>query len=122
MNRSERTTPDTTISVPLHRLAHARAGDKGDRLSICLFAFAPDIYQYLCEQVTEEKVFDLFAHRDVTRVRRYLLPKLDGMNFVLDDALEGGVNSSLNLDGHGKSQSFRLLEMPLSVPASAVDT
>ena len=31
------------------------------------------------------------------------------MNFVIDDALEGGVNGSLSLDGHGKSLSFMLL-------------
>ena len=35
---------------------------------------------------------------------------------VLDDVLEGGVNSSLGLDGHGKSLSFLLLEIPLQIP------
>ncbi len=44
-----------------------------------------------------------------TRVVRYDLPKLGAFNFVLDDVLEGGVNSSLGLDGHGKSLSFLLL-------------
>ena len=38
-------------------------------------------------------------------IRRYDLPRLHGFNFVLDEALEGGVNRSLNLDGHGKSWS-----------------
>jgi hypothetical protein len=35
---------------------------------------------------------------------------------VLDDVLDGGVNGSLNLDGHGKALSFLLLELPLRVP------
>jgi len=36
----------------------------------------------------------------------------------MDDylALEGGVNLSLSLDGHGKSLSFLLLEIPLQIP------
>jgi len=47
---------------------------------------------------------------------RYDLPKLSAFNFVLDDVLEGGVNSSLGLDGHGKSLSFLLLEIMLQIP------
>jgi len=39
---------------------------------------------------------------------------------VVDDVREGGVNGSLNLDGHGKTQSFRLLELTVRVPRSAV--
>ena len=49
---------------------------------------------------------------------RYELPKLWALNFVIDDVLEGGVNGSLNLDGHGKTISFHILGMTLSVPAS----
>lgn len=108
-------TGDET-TTPLYALAHARAGDKGDRLSIGLFAYRPDAYQLLCDQVTEERVRALFAHRGTTSVRRYLLPRLSGMNFVLDGALEGGVNRSLNLDGHGKAASFRLLSLTVSAP------
>ena len=63
------------------------------------------------------RVLALFAHRGATSVVRYDLPKLQAFNFVIDDVLEGGVNGSLNLDGHGKSQSFRLLEMEIEVPA-----
>jgi hypothetical protein len=36
---------------------------------------------------------------------------------VLDDVLEGGVNASLGLDGHGKSLSFLLLDMPVDIAA-----
>ena len=43
------------------------------------------------------------------------MPLLPAFNFVIDDVLEGGVNGSLNLDGHGKSNSFILLAMPVQV-------
>jgi hypothetical protein len=43
------------------------------------------------------------------------------MNFVIDDALEGGVNASLCLDGHGKALSFLLLgDCEVQVPESMV--
>jgi hypothetical protein len=57
-----------------------------------------------------------FANRLAGRIVRHLLPLLHAMNFVLDDVLDGGVNGSLNLDGHGKALSFLLLELPLRVP------
>ncbi len=110
---------DTTV-VQLHRLAHARAGDKGNHSNISLFAYRPELYALLVEQVTVERVMALFASRRPTRVQRYLLPRLEGMNFVLEDVLDGGVNESLNLDMHGKALSFLLLTLPVTVPAALV--
>ncbi|UFN48263.1 hypothetical protein LPC08_19950 [Roseomonas sp. OT10] len=103
-------------AVPLHRIAHARAGDKGNRLNIALFADRPELVPLLAEQVTEARVLARFAHRGTTRVRRYDLPGLGGFNFVLDDVLQGGVNGALNLDGHGKTLSFHLLGLEVEVP------
>ncbi|MGQ4879002.1 AtuA-related protein [Billgrantia sp. LNSP4103-1] len=108
-------TSFTGEEVPLHRLAHARAGDKGNRLNLALFAYDPLHYEVLIEQVTEERVLALFAHRGATSVRRYLVPGLTGMNLVIDDVLQGGVNGALNLDGHGKTLSFLLLSMSVTL-------
>jgi len=44
------------------------------------------------------------------------LPHLKGVNLVLDDALQGGVNGALNLDGHGKTLSALLLSMQVTPP------
>lgn len=108
-------TDTELVTVPLYRLAHSRAGDKGNRLNLSLFSYRPEAYATLVEQVTESRVQALFAHRGVSRVSRYLMPNLAGMNLVLDDALQGGVNGALNLDGHGKTLSFLLLAMPVIV-------
>jgi hypothetical protein len=105
-----------TVSVPLHRAAHGRTGDKGDRSNISVIAWHPALWPLLVEQVTEAVVARQFAHRHPARVVRYLLPRLCAMNFVLDDVLDGGVNDSLNLDSHGKALSFLLLDLPLQVP------
>ena len=110
-----------TIEVPLHAVAHARAGDKGNRSNISVIPYLPVAFPYLVEQVTEERMRAVFAHRGATGVKRYVLPKLPAMNFVIDNALEGGVNSSLGLDGHGKALSFLVLgEITVRVPVECI--
>jgi hypothetical protein len=104
-------------NLRLHALAHGRTGDKGNRLNISLIAYAPEIYPFLVQAVTEEVVAARFAHRKPTAVRRYELPKLFALNFVLDDVLDGGVTQALNLDSHGKTLSYHLLGMYVAVPA-----
>ena len=100
----------------LHAIAHARTGDKGNHSNISLFAYRQEYFPILVEQVTEAQVAAWFAARKPTSVRRYLLPRLDGMNFVLENVLDGGVNDSLNLDMHGKALSFHLLMQRVRVP------
>lgn len=102
-------------TVLLHAIAHARTGDKGNRSSISLIAYDLDHWPLLVEQVTEARVAALFAGRRPSAVRRYLLPRLRAMNFVLDDVLDGGVNGSLNLDTHGKTLSSLLLTLPIQL-------
>ena len=109
-----------TVTVPLHRAAHGRTGDKGNRSNISVIAWDAALYPLIVEQITEDAVARQFAHRHPSRVARHLLPKLHAMNFVIDDVLDGGVNDSLNLDSHGKSLSYLLLELPLRVPAHLV--
>ena len=110
----------TTFEVPLHRAAHGRTGDKGNRSNISVIAWDPRLWDSLVAQVTEEAVMRQFAHRRPSRVTRHLLPRLHAMNFVLDGVLDGGVNDALNLDSHGKALSFLLLDLPLDVPAELV--
>lgn len=98
-------------AVPLYRLAHARAGDKGNRLNIALIAHRAEDWPHLAAQVTEARVLAHFAHRGASAVRRHDLPGLGAFNFVIEDVLQGGVNGALNLDGHGKSLSFHLLAL-----------
>ncbi len=100
----------------LYDHAHARTGDKGNRINISLIAYDPVDWPWLVEQVTPERVSAHFASRRPTGVTRYLLPRLAAMNFVIDDVLDGGVNDALNLDMHGKSLSFHLLTLTVQAP------
>ena len=110
-----------TLVVTLDRLAHGRTGDKGNRSNISVIAWREEFWPVLVAQVTEDKVAQLFASRHPSRVQRYLLPQLQSMNFVIDDVLDGGVNSALNLDSHGKSFSFMLMSLPVEIPKAWKD-
>ena len=106
----------STKTMTLHDIANARSGDKGNRLNIALVCRDPAHYPAMARQITAERVAQAFAGRKPSRVVRYDLPKLAAFNFVLDDVLEGGINASLGLDGHGKSLSFLLLQIPIEIP------
>ena len=104
------------IRVPLHRLAHGRAGDKGDTLNVSVIAYRPEHFPLLLDQVTEGRVAEVFRDRAPSGVRRYVLPKLHAMNFVLEGVLDGGVNEALGPDTHGKTLAFLLLGLEVEVP------
>jgi len=73
-------------------------------------------FALLRREVTEERVATHFAYRRPAKVTRYVLARIGAMNFVLDEVLDGGVNDALNLDMHGKSLSFHLLTLAITVP------
>ena len=103
-------------TVTLREIAHARAGDKGNRSNVSVFAFDPGHYEVLRDQLTAERLKRELGALLTGPVVRYELPSLAGLNFVMDDALEGGVNESLNLDGHGKSWSSLVLGLRITLP------
>src|ERR1700704_1849558 len=99
--------------MKLRELAHARAGDKGNVSNLAVFAFEPGDYAYLAEHVTAERVKAHFADIVGGEVVRYELPNLAALNFVMQEALGGGVTRSLSLDAHGKSLSSALLDLDI---------
>ena len=102
-------------TVPLRHVASARAGDKGNISSISVWPYDPRHYEDIKESLTAERIKNAFPDLITGEVRRYDLDELKGFNFVLHGVLEGGVNSSLNLDAHGKSFSFLLLSLLVEV-------
>jgi hypothetical protein len=108
-----------TRKIKLHEIAHARAGDKGNTSNISVWAYDPGDYPLIKAQLTAARIKESFPRLIQGPVRRYELDHLHGLNFVLEDALEGGVNTSLGLDSHGKSWSFLLLGLEIDVPDNA---
>ena len=105
------------IDLPIHAIAHARAGDKGDVSNISLIAYEQKCWSIINKVATQERILEIFKHLGATKVDRYELPNLNALNFVIHNVLGGGVNSSLRLDRHGKTLSSHLLHeliLPIS--------
>ena len=100
-------------SVRVYDLAHCRAGDKGNTSNISVTAYEETDWAFLRDTLTEERVTVAFAHIAKGPVTRYELPKLRALNFVIENALGGGVTVSLNQDIHGKSLSNVMLAIEL---------
>lgn len=94
-------------------VAHSRTGDKGNISNISLIVYDEKDYELIREKVTAEKVKEYFKDIVHGEVVRYEIPNLGALNFVMDEALGGGVTRSLALDKHGKSLSSALLEMEI---------
>jgi hypothetical protein len=97
----------------IHDIAHARAGDKGNTSNVSVWVYDPKDYPLLKQQLTAERIKAAFPKLFTGNVTRYEMDALHGLNFVMLDALEGGVNTSLNLDSHGKSFSYLILGLPI---------
>lgn len=99
--------------MKLREIAHSRTGDKGNMSNISLIAYHLDDYKILKENVTPEIVKTWFSDMVHGEIKRYELPQLGALNFVIYDALGGGVTRSLSLDTHGKSLSSYLLDIEI---------
>ncbi len=102
-------------SAPTGRLidiAHARSGDKGQHANIGVIARDPQAYQRLRHEVTVERVALHLGVTDAGRVRRFELPNLGALNFVIAGILE----NPLRHDAQGKALGQFLLQMPIGPP------
>ena len=103
-------------AVKLRDLAHSRTGDKGDTSNISVIAFRAEDYPRLVEHLTAERVAAHFSEllgATTGMVRRYELPNVQALNFVLPGILKGGVTRSLALDAHGKALGAALLDIDI---------
>ena len=102
--------------MKLREIAHCRAGDKGNTLNVSVIAFDERDFRLLQDQVTVERVRNAYAGLVKGRIERYELPNIGALNFVLHDALAGGVTTSLSSDPHGKSFSAIMVNIDLPEP------
>jgi hypothetical protein len=102
--------------VKLIDIAHGRSGDKGDGSNVGIIARHPEVYPFLKEKLTEAVVKEHMKHICKGEVKRYELPNIGALNFVLHQSLGGGGTVSLKLDAQGKTHASTLLRMDIDVP------
>jgi hypothetical protein len=108
------------MKIPLARIAHARSGDKGDISNIGIIAYKPEHYPILVREVTAERVKAHFGELVKGKVERFELPNLNALNFVMNEALDGGGTISLRTDAQGKTLGAALLRMEIESDDGAV--
>ncbi|GAB3714140.1 hypothetical protein GCM10027592_53720 [Spirosoma flavus] len=101
------------MKIKLYDIAHSRAGDKGNTLTLSLIPYHSDNYPLIQKLITAEAVKKHLSGIVAGDVLRYEWPNLPALQFVCQQALMGGVTTSLTMDTHGKSLSYALLEMEL---------
>ncbi|KAI3654162.1 hypothetical protein MP228_000881 [Amoeboaphelidium protococcarum] len=109
--RSLTQTMKQIVYVPLIKLCVARSGDKGDSANIGVIIRNELLYDWLLAVLTEDFVHSRFKHLMAAhgRVKRYQLPGIKAVNFLVTNCLGGGGLSSLNIDRQGKSYAQQLL-------------
>jgi hypothetical protein len=103
------------VKIKLYNIAHSRAGDKGNTLTLSLIPYEEKDFSLLCTEVTAEKAGEHLKEIVKGSIVRYELPNISSLLFVCENALAGGVTTSLAIDTHGKSLSCALLEMEIDV-------
>ncbi len=101
------------MKIKIHDIAHARAGDKGHSINISVIAYDQSGYKIIFDYITPELIMETYKHLASGPVKRFELPNLLALNFVIENVISGGVSSSIAHDTHGKSFSSLLLALEL---------
>lgn len=113
MNINNNNSPLGVRGIKLYDIAHSRAGDKGNISTLSLIPYNENDYEMLCQAVSVEKVKQHFEGIISGEIIRYEMPNISSLLFVCNDALAGGVTTSLRMDTHGKALSYKLLDMEI---------
>ena len=101
--------------MKLREIAWSRSGDKGDVSNVAVFAYDDDAdWERLRSQVTVEAVAELFGPLVQGTITRHEFTGVRGLNFVMTEALEGGVSNNLLVDPHGKCYQTLILELEVT--------
>jgi len=108
-----------TMRAPLGRVCAARSGDKGGNANVGLWTRDAAGYAWLHAYLTVDRLRELLPEARDLEIRRFELPNLHALNFVIAGLLGEGVASSTRPDpqakGLGEYLRSRLVELPLDL-------
>jgi hypothetical protein len=107
-----------TARLPLGTLIGARSGDKGGNANVGVWARSDDAFAWLSAYLTEEKLKELMPETEKLEVRRFDLPRIRSLNFVIHGLLGEGVASSTRMDPQAKSLGEYLRAKHVDIPVS----
>ncbi len=100
----------------LREICGVRSGDKGDISDLTLFADDTETYDFICREVTVDRVRAHFGDLVQGDVERFEAPNVLAVKFVMHGALGGGGPRSLRSDNLGKTLGAGLLRLRVDVP------
>jgi hypothetical protein len=90
-------------------VAVGRAGDKGSTLDLTLVAKDDASYAVLARSLSAQAAEQALSRVMPGSVRRYEIPGLKALKFVVDGALPGGVYASLHAGLHWQKAAIWIL-------------
>ena len=105
-------------TVKLHEIANARSGDKGGNANVGVWARDDVGYAWLSSFLTVERFRELIRETAHLEIRRYELPNLKALNFVVVGLLGDGVAASFRFDPQAKSLGEYLRSRVAELPES----
>jgi hypothetical protein len=111
-----------TRRVPLGRVCAARSGDKGGNANIGLWTRDEKSFAWLRNYLTVEKLRELLPEAAELTVRRFELPNLNALNFVVVGILGSGVAASARPDPQAKGLGEYLRSRFAEIPADLLET
>ena len=102
--------------VKLREIAFSRSGDKGNISNVSVIPYDEKHFEVIKDQVTIESVKDAYGTLVKGDIKRFELPGIKALNFVMYAALGGGVSRSLCLDVHGKSRGAIMGAIDVEIP------
>ncbi|WP_435794759.1 acyclic terpene utilization AtuA family protein [Micromonospora zamorensis] len=108
---------------PLGELVGARSGDKGGDANLGVWARNDEAYAWLRGWLTVARLAELLPETAPLSVRRYDLPNLRAVNFVIEGLLGAGVAASTRFDPQAKALGellrARIVDLPADAPTGA---
>ncbi|MEV6287949.1 acyclic terpene utilization AtuA family protein [Kribbella sp. NPDC051770] len=105
-----------TREVPLGRVVGARSGDKGGDANVGVWVRNETAWRWLAHTLTIGLFKELLPETEDLRVRRYVLPNLWALNFVVEGLLGEGVASQARFDPQAKAVGEWLRSRYVDVP------
>jgi hypothetical protein len=109
------------VEVPLGRVCGARSGDKGGNANVGIWARHDRAFAWLRQELTVELFRKLLPEASTLEVRRFELPNLRALNFVVAGIIAPGVAATTRPDAQAKGLGEFLRARTVAVPAELLD-
>lgn len=112
-----------TVDAPLGTVCGARSGDKGGNANIGLWTRDDDAFEWMRSYLSASRLRSLLGKEAAgLEVKRYSLPNLRALNFVVVGLLGAGVASSSRYDPQAKGLGEYVRSRVVALPVRLLPT